>query len=310
MSRTLAEALRSHPVFFAPVPPPARTATNRTEERLAEVARLIDRAPRLDAIDVPELVDENHEGRPHYRTGDPRLYAGALAGRTGREVIVNKVVAHLADPAALEKWAKETIALGVRHAVLVGGNSRFIPYPGPPVAEANAIVRPILSGVDGLIGNIAIPQRLGEARRMLAKTRAGASFFTTQLVFDPEAVTRLIREYDRLCRDADVRPASILITFAPVADEADVEFVRWLGSDLPESAERAILNGDEGGASRRSIERAITVWREVQRVVEAERISVPLGVNVEQISPRHLEDAGRLLESIAPLLDATAPRAT
>src|SRR5208282_5563531 len=181
MTRPLAQALLAHPLFFAPVPPPSRTPPHRVVERVEEVARLIEQTPRIDAIDVPELVDENHEGRPRYRTDDPRTYGRTIAERTGLEVIVNKVVAHLESHAALEAWAQETVRLGVRHTVLVGGTSRFIPYPGPPVAEANRVVRPILARSNGLLGNIAIPQRRGEAHRMVSKTRAGASFFTTPL---------------------------------------------------------------------------------------------------------------------------------
>ncbi|MCI4366519.1 MAG: hypothetical protein L3K08_02075, partial [Thermoplasmata archaeon] len=71
--------------------------------------------------------------------------------------------------------------MGIHGAVLVGGSSRYIPYPGPPVAEANRICRPVFARHAGVIGNIAIPSRMGEPHRMLAKTRAGAMFFTTQI---------------------------------------------------------------------------------------------------------------------------------
>jgi len=306
MPRPLSEALRAAPLFFEPVPPPARTPAHRSEERTAAVVRLVESVPRVDALVVPELVDENHEGQPHYRSGDPREYARTLAERTGREVIVNKVVAHLPDVPAVERWAQETVERGVRHVVLVGGSSRYIPYPGPPVAEANRLCRPAFAAAGGSIGNIAILQRAGEAHRMLAKTRAGASFFTTQLLFDTGAAREVLLRYDLLCRQASLPPAAVLLSVAPIADDEDAEFVRWLGADLPDSVERAILEGEERDAAPRSVAMAVSVWEEVRRMAHLEGLSVPIGVNVEQVSARHLESAGTLLREFSRRIDAPA----
>jgi len=216
---------------------------------------------------------------------------------------VNKVVAHLPDIPSVERWAKETVDRGIRHVVLVGGSSRYIPYPGPPVAEADRLCRPTFASAGGSIGNIAIPQRSGEAHRMLAKTRAGAAFFTTQLLFDDDAAREVLLRYDLLCRQASLPPAAVLLSVAPIADEEDAEFVRWLGADLPDSAERTILEGEEKEAVRRSVELAVNVWESVRKGAEKERISVPIGVNVEQISVRHLESAGVLLQEFARRID-------
>ncbi len=302
MPRPLAQALLANPLFFAPVPPPSRTPPHRVTERVEEVARLISQTPRIDAIDVPELVDENHEGRPRYRTDDPRTYGRTIAERTGLEVIVNKVVAHLESHAALEAWAQETVRLGVRHAVLVGGTSRFIPYPGPPVAEANRVVRPILAASNGLLGNIAIPQRRGEAHRMISKTRAGASFFTTQLLFDSEAITETLVSYDKLCRQSQISPATVVLSFAPVADETDIEFVRWLGADVPEESERRLMSGDDPNTSVRCIALAHEVWDSVSQRAAADHLRVPLGINIEQVSPRHLDGAREMLAAFVDCL--------
>jgi len=307
MVRSLSEALRAAPLLFEPVPSPARTPSHRVEERTAAVARLIQEVPRVDAIDIPELVDENHEGQPHYHSGDLPAYARTLAERTGREAILNKVVAHLPSTLALEQWARDTVSKGIRHAVLVGGSSRYIPYPGPPVAEADQLCRPIFAAAGGSIGNIAIPQRTGEAHRMLAKTRAGAAFFTTQLLFDAESARKVLVQYDLLCRQASIPPAAVLLSLAPIADDQDAEFVRWLGADLPDSAERTILEGEEGEAARRSVELAVGVWEDVARTAHSERFGVPIGVNVEQVSARHLEVAGALLREIARRIDSAAP---
>ncbi len=303
MARPLREALGGVPLFFEPVPPTARGSPARAAATVDAVAALVRDVPRIDALDVPELVDENHEGRPLYRSADPRGFARILSERTDREALVNKVVAHLPSPAALEAWARETVALGIPHVVLVGGTSRYIPYPGPAVTEADRICRPVIEAAGGLIGNIAIPQREGEAHRMLAKTRAGAALFTTQIVFDADAAFRMIHQYDLLCRQASLAPAPVLLSFAPLVDEQDAEFVRWLGADVPEAAERAILEGDEGGAAARTVAHALEVWETVRDRARREGVDVRLGVNVEQISARHLEHARAMVRALADRLD-------
>lgn len=299
MARPLMEALHATPLFFEPVPPAARAKPARAAAEVDALVELIRSIPRIDAIDVPELVDENHEGRPFYRTGDPREFGRALADRTGREVVVNKVVAHLDSPEAIERWAAETVRMGIRHVVLVGGTSRYIPYPGPGVTEANRVCRPIVERAGGLVGNITIPEREGEPHRMLSKVRAGAAFFTTQIVFDADTAFQMIQQFDLLCRQASLAPVPVLLSFAPLVDEQDAEFIRWLGADVPEAAERAILDGEEGSAVERSVGRALHVWESVAHRSQDAGLTVPLGVNVEQISARHLGNVRAFLVAFA-----------
>jgi 5,10-methylenetetrahydrofolate reductase len=308
MTRSLSEAIRHRPLLFEPVPPTIRTNPVRTGLAIERLVQLLRAVPRLDGINVPELVDENHDGRPYYRSGDSRAFAKTVGEQVGRETIVNKVVAHLPSGAALSDWARETVGRGLHHLVLVGGSSRYIPYSGPTVAEANRICEGILAPVAGLLGNIAIPQRTGEARRMLAKTRAGARFFTTQILFDAESAIELVQEYDALAREAGVEPGSVLLSFAPLADEADCEFVRWLGAEIPEEVESSILNEGDSGAAARSTSHAGSVWSAVLSRSHANGWSVPLGINMEQISQRHLVSAAEMLGAFAERIDHAGSR--
>jgi 5,10-methylenetetrahydrofolate reductase len=299
MSRTFDAALAQAPVFFEPVPPSIRTRPDRIDAYYRELAARLGSIDLLDAIDVPELIDENHDGRPYYRTADPREIGRRFVELVQRPVIVNKVVAHLPSAEALVDWTRQTVEGGIRNVVLVGGSSRYIPYPGPPVIEADRACAGILQEQGGHLGNIAIPQRTGEAHRMLAKTRAGASFFTTQILFDSESLRRTLREYDALCQKAGIPAAAVLLSFAPLSDESDAEFVRWLGAEIPEAAERAILNGEESSAGDRAIEHARRVWADTRAGAEADGLSLSLGVNVEQLTQRHLDVALRMLSDLS-----------
>ncbi len=304
MRRPLSTALSNRPLFFEATPPSARAPKRRGAEHLAQVAELVRGLPRVDLVDVPELIDENHEGRPFYRSGDVREYAAELARAIEGEVAVNKVVAHLPSIAAVEAWVRETVDRSIRHVVLVGGSSRFIPYPGPSVVEADRACFPIVKAAHGELGNIAIPQRPGEAHRLLAKTRAGASYFTTQIVFESANPIAMVRDYDGLCRRAGIRPAAVLLSFAPMIDEGDAEFVRWLGADIPEPAEREVLSGDEGAGIARSIGLCRRIWAEVVEGLSAGPNDVPVGVNVEEIMPKHFEAAAEMLRIFAGTIDS------
>ncbi|HUI38344.1 MAG TPA: hypothetical protein VLY85_01800 [Thermoplasmata archaeon] len=303
MRRTFAAAVGSRPLLFEASPPSQRAPAKRSADHLVEVVELVRSLPRVDAIDVPELIDENHEGRPYYRSGDSRPFAQTLQERTGCEAVVNKVVAHLSSKEELERWAQDTVARSLHHAVLVGGTSRFIPYPGPPVIEADRTCRAAFEGVQGLIGNIAIPQRAGEPHRLLSKTRAGARFFTTQILFDSGPVLAMIQEYDLLCRKAAIRPGAVVLCYAPMIDEGDAQFIRWLGADIPEEAERAILAGTESEATERSTSHTLRLWEEVRRAITRDGTEVPVGASVEEITPRHFSAAADMLRALAREID-------
>ncbi len=309
MTRSAHPAFEHPPLFFEPVPPSTRLGSAAAERQFEAVARVIEQFPRIDAINVPELLDENHEGRPYYRTSDPRLYVRRISDRTGRVGIVNKVVAHLPDAAAARRWADETVELGIRHAILIGGNSRYIPYPGPPVIEADRACAPAFAQVGGSIGNVAIPQREGEADRMLAKTRAGCAFFTTQIIYDPEPTLTTLRAYADRCTANGIDPAPVLLSLAPLADEADVEFVRWLGAEVPFGVEDEVLaTAERGGMASAEVStaRAVRVYEHIRGALAGPEPGLLLGANVEQISSRHLPLVVPILEAVARALPPPA----
>lgn len=303
--RTLARALPDRPLLFEPVPPSARTPADKVAGYVQHVGALLREHPRVDAFVVPELVSENHNGEPHYRSGDLRRFAVQVHEASGCEPILNKVVAHLHSNGELEAWCRGVLADGIRNVMFIGGTSRYIPYPGPAVAGANAAMLDLFRQHQGLIGNVVIPHREHEGYRMLTKTRTGASFFTTQILFEPEAISDLLYEYGRLCWAYKVAPATVLLSVAPVADEDDLEFVRWLGADIRPKIEPTLVSPD-GSAS---IESAVATWRAVVRSNASREVRVPLGLNIEVVSPRHFSVAVNLLTKMEQEIGTTGAAA-
>ncbi len=253
---------------------------------------------RVDAINLPEIADENFRGEPFYRNHDPREFATILRKQLGpQEIVVNKIVVHLdGGPEELSQWAQATQKdYGVPNVVTVGGTSSNHDYPGPTVLEANELMRE-----HGLLcGNIMIPERRNEARRMLKKTESGADFFTTQVIFSPDRLLQVLARYSELCKARAIEPAAVVVSFAPVSDGNDLDFLRWLGVRIGRETATQLTAQGANGLAQSSMDLAAENWAHILSQNGAFR-KVSLGLNLEYINRhnfRHAPEMGaRLME--------------
>jgi 5,10-methylenetetrahydrofolate reductase len=262
---------------------------------------------RLNAVNVPELVEENHEGKPRYNSVYTRMLAKSIASALGIDAIVNKVVVHLPGYGEFMNWLKETTENGIRNIIIVGGNTRHHRYPGPSVAEANITVQNYLrihKENPVTIGNICLPERRDEAMKMLYKTISGAQFFTTQMLFDHRQIIQVLSEYGSLCQEAGIKPATVLLSFAPLKSTADLNLLDFLGVDLPERVKESILEGGSIDATaHRSLMNALSVYKEIIVSLEKKKVDVPLGVNIEQLTKSNLPLSVNMLDTFARIID-------
>ncbi|MDE1821292.1 MAG: methylenetetrahydrofolate reductase [Euryarchaeota archaeon] len=305
--RPLSQFLQKRPLLFEAVPPVRRATPRTVEGLLSKIVPSLRRLHRLSAINVPEVLDENHMGQPFYRNLDPRHFGHLLREQVARDVVVNKVVVHASSRGAFVRWARDTIIRQHFHnVVLVGGASSLRKYPGPGVVEAAGMISHIYRSMavhEGLVGSIAIPSRPHEAERLFTKTLSGVRFATTQILFDTDSLKGLLTEYDRLCREFEVDPLTVVISLAPVSDIHDLEFVRWLGAEVPDVVEESLFSKDPEAAKEHSIEIAVKVWKDTAQFARKRGIRVPLGLNVEQVSQHNLDAAIEMAEQLARELD-------
>src|SRR2546427_1958715 len=192
-----AQRLSAFPIVLEIVPPHRRASEKTLAGLVTKVQDAVGSVPHLDALNIPEVLDENHAGLPFYRNLGPRAFAQRLNDGLRVEAIVNKVVVHVRGREDLATWFRESIeADGLRNFVLVGGTSSRIEYPGPDVVTANEVLGEGAGGRrDGVCGNITIPERPGEGGGPLPETPAGGPLFTTQVLFEPEPISTVLREY-------------------------------------------------------------------------------------------------------------------
>jgi len=301
-----AQRLSAFPIVLEVVPPHRRASEKALAVLVTKVQEAAASIPHLDALNIPEVLDENHAGLPFYRNLAPRAFAERLNDGLRVEAIVNKVVVHAHGREDLATWLRESIEVdGLRNFVLVGGTSSRIPYPGPDVVAANKVLGEVAGGRRDIVcGNITIPERPGEVERLLRKTRAGARFFTTQVLFEPEPISTVLKEYGDACASARTPSATVLLSFAPVADYEDVEFLAWLGATITPETEDALIPGRGKEAGRGSFDVARRIWTRIRDANVGSRHPVPLGVNIEEISVHNFELAVRMAREFPAWKDA------
>jgi 5,10-methylenetetrahydrofolate reductase len=284
----------SIPVTLFEVVPPAADQPQAINESLTELRRV---KAFVDGINLPEIHDEE---RGTERTikfvprVEPRVFGTRIQRELGAEVVLNRVVVRDPKP---EIWFRETcLERGLRHVVLVGGETTALRYPGPSVLEAAALVRK--EGLPIVLGGITIPSRKNESDRIRLKTRAGLDFFTSQILFDSNDVVWLMQRLNGL-------PARVFLSFAPVSHRRDLQFLRWLGADIPQDLDRFLLGSEEGATAPAStcLERSLDLAQRILMDVfdNLPPDPPPLGLNIEHINRRNFSPAIKMLDRLGNL---------
>jgi 5,10-methylenetetrahydrofolate reductase len=170
--------------------------------------------------------------------------------------------------------------------VLVGAPSRTT-TGRTSLADAQALrreVNPVLT-----LGGVAIPERHtrreDEHLRLLSKQAAGCRFFVTQVVYDLNAARNLVSDYHYECRARGVSPAPFVFTFSVCGSMKTLQFLRWLGVDVPRWIENDLKHAAD--PLEASYEQALATATEL--AAYCRRLGVPFGINVESVSIRRVE---------------------
>ena len=279
----------ARPVIFFELIPPKAGASAELETQL-ELVR--DLSETVDAINIPEIIEESRQGERRTRLPEriePRVFARAIQEAVGMETVVNRVTVR--ETAETQRdWFQETYErYGVRNVILVGGESAATEYFGPSVLEAGELAS--ATGIDFFLGGIAIPSRSREAARIRSKYEHGLRFFTTQVLFDPNDTVDLLQALNGL----DVR---IFLSFSPITNLRDVEFLEWLGVDVPRNVAWGI---EQAGEPAKAAEKTTAMASRILTDIFDNLPSHPpaLGMNIEQITRRTHAAARKMLTELS-----------
>lgn len=287
----------THKLIFEVMPYPKTASESYANKITDKIVAAISEIKNVYMVNIPEIVEENHNGQPYYRNKDPRDFGIILREKCNKEIMINTVVVHHKSKEAFRHWLDETISgYGVRNFVFVGAKIPSIKYPGPSITEANLIARE--KGVN--FGNIFIPNRPEEAERLIGKTKSGCKFFTSQVLFEVDAALNIIDEYIRKCKDNRLQPSKFYLSFAPVSNVEDIVFIKWLGAEMSKETESRLKMAEDMGQESISI-----VLELIEKISDMGKkfLNVQIGINIEYVMLHNLELAKELTMGVSRLLD-------
>ena len=287
-------------VAYEILPPREKDGTLNT---YAETISSLLSQTHIDAINIPEVHDETGRGeRPvsNQERGEPRKFGMLLQDIVGIEAIINRVVVHMPMKKQME-WIQETHSkYEIDNLIIVGGESSKQQYPGPTVNESlNRISEANRHRKSNILcGGICIPSRKKESKNLIRKSKFGAEFFTTQVLCDSSNIIKMIKNYQERCDGLNTFPRRILLSFAPVSSQRNINFLKWLGVEIPNDTER-YLNGRPGAMTERSLDVAIEVLNEILDYIIQNNLRVPVGLNVEHIMSYNFQSSVEMLQELA-----------
>jgi Methylenetetrahydrofolate reductase len=282
------EARGSEFLIFALTPPRLATDVERlqqvadaTKERLGTLG--------LDGLILYDIDDEsarNADERPFPFTPtiDPADYLANQLAMWPTPVIVYRAVGKYPN-SELRAWLSAQDPSRVM-TVLVGASTRSAAV-GTSLAEAQVMRKEANSGLSS--GAVAIPERHSrrgdEHLRLLAKQAAGSTFFVTQIVYDVNAAKNLISDYHYECQTRGTAPIPIVFTFSVCGSMKTLDFLGWLGVDVPRWIENDLKHAAD--TLEASYQQALATATELIDFCRA--LGVPFGINVESVSIRRVE---------------------
>jgi hypothetical protein len=157
---------------------------------------------------------------------------------------------------------------------------------------------------DCAFGCVAIPERHlskgTEADNMINKMRWGAEWFITQGIYNPEPITQLILDYGAKCREQNIAPKKLILSFAPCGRAKTMQFIHWLGMSVPEETEHRILNAPN------PVQESIAILCDILKTIleRTKDCGVPLGLNIESLSifKDEIDGAHELFQKLQAIL--------
>jgi hypothetical protein len=275
-------------LLFALTPPRLATAADRVQQ-IADTT-----IQRLQDLDLDGLIlydiDDEAERNPAQRpfpftpTLDPADFLADNLAEWQTPVIVYRAVAKH-DRDNLRSWLAVQDPSRVL-TVLVGAASSTT-TAATSLTDAQAWSREL--NPDLTVGGVAIPERhrrrRDEHRRLLTKQEAGCRFFVTQVVYDVNAAKNLVSDYFYECSALGIESVPIVFTFSVCGSMRTLEFLQWLGVDVP----RWIENDLTHAADTLDTSYQLALTAAIELIDYCRRLGMPFGINIESVSIRKIE---------------------
>ena len=95
-------------------------------------------------------------------------------------------------------------------------------------------------------------------------------------------------------------PRRILLSFAPVSSNKNIDFLKWLGVEIPLQTENRLSN-QELEMTNESLNIATEILGDILQHNEKEQIRVPIGLNVEHIMSYNFQYSINMLQELSKI---------
>lgn len=265
---------------------------NHTPEKISEIAeKQIERIRDLaiDGLLVYDIQDEadrigDERPFPFLQTVDSTVYANTYL----QELQIPKIIYR-----CVGKYSKSEMAEWVtaeneqdKFSVFVGAASKNqqVHLSLPEAYQMCAELTP-----DLLLGGVLIPERHSkyhdEHLRMIDKMNKGCRYFISQAVYNVETTKNVLSDYYYYCQTHQADMVPILINITPCGSVKTLEFMKWLGVNIPKWLENDLMNSQD------ILEQSVTLSKQIfEELLDfAVRKGIPLGCSVESVSTRKVE---------------------
>lgn len=269
--------------------PPRGTTTPEQADAVAVATLSRLRSVQIDGLilyDVDAEADRSSTPRPFpfMPMMDPAVFLDRHLGGWAGPVVVYRAVGKYAGD-ELGGWLSQADRDRVL-TVLVGAASRGqVVRTSLPEAYRRRAVLPS----PPRLGGVVIAERHAgggaEHERMLRKQDAGCEFFVSQVCYDLDHTRNLLSDYAYGCRDQGLDPAPVVLTLAPCGSVKTLEFMSWLGIEVPGWLRTEITRS--GDPLTASYEQCLVNARVL--IAFCRRLGLPFGINVESLTNRKVE---------------------
>ncbi len=278
----------NHFIFYGITPP----KLNTEKEKITAIAqRQIDRIKDLDldGLILYDIQDESSRTEiqrpfPFMETIPPEVYSKDYLGELKIPKIIYQSVGKY-NKEMLSGWFQEN-SNELPYVVLVGSPSKN-QQPAMSLQEAYEIRRN--SHPTSFLGGVTIPERHfkkeDEHLRLVHKMEKGCSFFISQCVYSIHNVKNFLSDYYFYMKEKNLEPAPIIFTLTPCGSKKTLNFLEWLGIDIPKWLKNDLYHSED--ILSKSVESCKHISSDLKDYCDEKKI--PYGFNIESVAIRKEE---------------------
>lgn len=273
-----------------------------TEKHLKRLQNL-----EIDALVIYDIQDESERTKderpfPFIKTIDAQKYSTNYLTELKIPQIIYRCVGKYSEK-ELKNWINSDNKKD-RFTVFVGAASTKQKI-SMKLEEAYNLSKSLNSNI--LLGGVTIPERHikygDEHLRLNSKIENGCKFFISQAIYNIEASKNFLSDYYYYFKANNLKMVPVLLTLTPCGSLKTLEFMKWLGINIPKWLENELINSED--ILDKSIELLKKQFKELLDF--AKKKGIPIGCNIESVSVRkaEIEASILLVNDIKAILNET-----